>query len=115
MDVVETAMDAAGAQLVYLDNAATTPLLPCVHEAMVAALACTFGNPANSSHELGRCATQALDAARAEVARLVFSRKLDVRPLLTHTFPLAQTAAAVDLAAHPTPESLKVLVTPGAV
>ncbi len=39
-----------------------------------------------------------------EVARLVFSRQLDVRPLISHRFPLAQTAAAVQLAAHPTPE-----------
>ena len=46
-----------------------------------------------------------------EVARLVFSRKFDVRPLITHTFPLAETAAAVALAAKPTPESLKVVVT----
>ncbi|MEW6303716.1 MAG: alcohol dehydrogenase catalytic domain-containing protein [Verrucomicrobiota bacterium] len=46
-----------------------------------------------------------------EVARLVFSRKLDVRGLITHRFPLAQTAAAVDLAAQPTPESLKVVVS----
>ncbi|MBI3848825.1 MAG: alcohol dehydrogenase catalytic domain-containing protein [Verrucomicrobia bacterium] len=45
-----------------------------------------------------------------KVAQLVFSRRLDVRPLITHQFPLAQTAAAIDLAAHPTTESLKVLV-----
>ena len=44
------------------------------------------------------------------VARLVFSRDLDVRPLITHTFPLEQTADAVALAARPTPESLKVIV-----
>ena len=47
---------------------------------------------------------------QAEVARLVFSRKLDVRRLITHQFPLDQTAAAVNLAAHPTPDSLKVVV-----
>ncbi|MSU59976.1 MAG: Zn-dependent alcohol dehydrogenase [Pedosphaera sp.] len=47
---------------------------------------------------------------QTEVAKLVFSRRLDVRPLLTHRFPLAQTAAAVALAAHPTPESLKIMV-----
>ena len=47
---------------------------------------------------------------QAEVARLVFSRKLDVRRLITHQFPLAQTAAAVDLASHPTADSLKVVV-----
>lgn len=48
---------------------------------------------------------------QGEVARLVFSRRLDVRRLVTHRFPLVQTAAAVELAAHPTPESLKVVVT----
>lgn len=47
---------------------------------------------------------------QAEVARLVFSRRLDVRPLLTHRFPLEQTAAAVELAAHPAADSLKILV-----
>jgi L-iditol 2-dehydrogenase len=46
-----------------------------------------------------------------EVARLVFSRKLDVRRLITHQFPLEQTAAAVELAAHPTTQSLKVVVS----
>jgi len=47
-----------------------------------------------------------------EVARLVFSRRLDVRPLITHRFPLEQTAAAVALAANPTANSLKIIVAP---
>jgi L-iditol 2-dehydrogenase len=47
---------------------------------------------------------------QAEVARLVFSRQLDVRDLISHFFPLEQTAAAIALAARPTPDSLKVLV-----
>jgi L-iditol 2-dehydrogenase len=45
-----------------------------------------------------------------EVARLVFSRQLDVRRLITHRFPLEKTAAAIDLASHPTPDSLKIIV-----
>jgi L-iditol 2-dehydrogenase len=45
-----------------------------------------------------------------EVAQLVFSRRLDVRDLISHFFPLEQTAAAIALAARPTPDSLKVLV-----
>jgi L-iditol 2-dehydrogenase len=49
---------------------------------------------------------------QAEVARLVFSRRLDVRPLITHRFPLEQTAAAVALAAKPAGDSLKILVEP---
>ena len=48
-----------------------------------------------------------------EVARLVFSRRLDTRRLVTHEFPLEQTAEAVALAAHPTAESLKVVVAQG--
>jgi L-iditol 2-dehydrogenase len=48
-----------------------------------------------------------------EVARLVFSRRLDVRDLITHRFPLELTADAVALAAKPTPESLKVVVVQG--
>jgi len=49
---------------------------------------------------------------QAEVARLVFSRRLDVRPLITHHFPLEQTAAAVALASRPTEDSLKIVVEP---
>ena len=47
------------------------------------------------------------------VARLVFSRRMDVRPLITHRFTLDQTAAAIGLASKPTPESLKIIVTVG--
>jgi L-iditol 2-dehydrogenase len=50
---------------------------------------------------------------QSEVARLVFSRKLDVRKLITHRFPLAQTAAAIALASSPTAHSLKIVVVPG--
>lgn len=46
-----------------------------------------------------------------EVARLVFSRKLDVRRLVTHQFPLEQTAAAIELASRPAPNALKIVVS----
>jgi L-iditol 2-dehydrogenase len=49
-----------------------------------------------------------------EVAQLVFSRKLDVRRLVSHEFPLERTAAAVSLAARPTTDSLKIIVSPQA-
>ncbi len=45
-----------------------------------------------------------------EVASLVFSRRLDVRPLITHRFPLRETAKAISQAAHPQPDSLKIVV-----
>ena len=45
-----------------------------------------------------------------EAARVVFSRKLDVRRLITHHFTLENTASGVALAAKPTPDSLKVII-----
>lgn len=44
------------------------------------------------------------------VAKLVFSRQLDVSKLITHEFPLDQTADAIKLASNPVPGSLKVVV-----
>jgi len=54
--------------LIYLDNAATTPLDPEVRQAMAPWLDADFGNP-SSRHPLGVRAAEALDAARQEVAR----------------------------------------------
>lgn len=48
-----------------------------------------------------------------EVGRLIFSREFDMRKLITHRFPLEKAAEAVALAAHPTEDSLKVVVTVG--
>jgi L-iditol 2-dehydrogenase len=45
-----------------------------------------------------------------EVARLIFSRKLDVRKLVTDHFSLEQTVAAIALASSPAGDSLKVVV-----
>ena len=46
-----------------------------------------------------------------EVGRLIFSRQFDMRKLITHRFPLERASDAVALAAHPTEDSLKVVVT----
>jgi L-iditol 2-dehydrogenase len=47
-----------------------------------------------------------------ESANLVFSRALPVAELITHRFPLEQFAEALSLAARPTGNSLKVVITP---
>ena len=49
---------------------------------------------------------------QAEAAELIFSRRVDVRPLITHRFSLDAIAEAIDLASHPRDNSLKVLVMP---
>jgi cysteine desulfurase len=55
---------------IYLDNNATTPLLPAVAEAMRPYLTEHYGNPA-SSHHAGRRARQALEDARERTADLL--------------------------------------------
>lgn len=55
---------------VYLDHAATSPILPEVRDAMLPYLGELFGNP-SSSHAFGRAARAGLDQARSEVAEAV--------------------------------------------
>lgn len=49
---------------------------------------------------------------QAQSAELVFSRRLPLGDLVTHTFPLEEFAAAIALAAHPVGDSCKVVITP---
>ncbi len=46
-----------------------------------------------------------------DVADLVFSRRLPVAQLVTHRFPLEKIQQALELAAHPAPDSWKVLIS----
>ncbi|UCC60420.1 MAG: aminotransferase class V-fold PLP-dependent enzyme, partial [Dehalococcoidia bacterium] len=55
---------------VYLDNAATTPLLPEVFEAMLPYLKDSYGNP-QSLHSWGDDAREAVEEARGKVAALL--------------------------------------------
>jgi cysteine desulfurase len=56
---------------VYLDYSATTPVDPRVADKMVPWLTERFGNPASRSHAYGWDAEEAVERARAEVAKLV--------------------------------------------
>jgi len=55
---------------VYLDNAASTPLLPEVLEAMLPYLKDAYGNP-QSMHDWGDAAREAVEDARGKVAALI--------------------------------------------
>ena len=48
-----------------------------------------------------------------ENVRLVFSGEVDFTRLITHRLPLADAIQALELAAHPGPDSMKVVVQPG--
>jgi len=62
---------------VYLDNTATTPVLPEVLEAMLPYFRDTYGNP-QSLHEWGDGPREAIEEARARVAALIGARSEEI-------------------------------------
>ena len=62
---------------IYLDYASTTPVHPHVVDAMLPYLRQEFGNPSNL-HPLGRRAADAVERARAQVARVLGSARDEV-------------------------------------
>ncbi len=48
-----------------------------------------------------------------ESAQFVLSREMDMERLISHRFPLAEAVEALHLAAHPKPDSMKVVIQPG--
>ena len=63
--------------MLYLDNAATTPVRREALEAMIPYLTTEFGNP-SSHHTFGERAAAALADARGTVARVLGMRPSDV-------------------------------------
>ena len=48
-----------------------------------------------------------------ESVRFVMDREMDLERLISHRFPLEQSVEALRLAAHPRPDSMKVVIQPG--
>jgi L-iditol 2-dehydrogenase len=45
--------------------------------------------------------------------RFVMNREMDLERLVSHRFPLAESTQALELAAHPQPSSMKIMIQPG--
>jgi L-iditol 2-dehydrogenase len=50
-----------------------------------------------------------------ESVRFVMSREMDLERLISHRFPLTRALEALDLAAHPQPDSMKIVIQPDSV
>src|SRR6202451_3463020 len=48
-----------------------------------------------------------------ESVRFVMNREMDLEQLISHRFPLQESAKALELAVHPQPESMKIVIQPG--
>lgn len=63
--------------MIYLDNAASTPISDEVFEEMLPYLKDNYGNP-SSIHRFGRVATRAIDAARKKIAELICAQPNEI-------------------------------------
>ena len=50
-----------------------------------------------------------------ESVRFVMNREMDLERLVSHRFPLSESPQALDLAAHPKPSSMKIMIQPGSI
>jgi L-iditol 2-dehydrogenase len=48
-----------------------------------------------------------------ESVRFVMSREMELERLISHRFPLSRGLEALELAAHPQPDSMKIVIQPG--
>jgi len=48
-------------------------------------------------------------------ARFVLGREMELERLISHRFPLTDSIDALQLAGHPKPDSMKVVIQPGSV
>ena len=88
----------AEGRAVYLDCAATTPLDPRVREEMLHWLDQEFGNPGSRTHSYGQAARQAVERARAQVARVAGARRNEV--IFTSGATESNNLALLGLEAH---------------
>ncbi|GAA3628490.1 cysteine desulfurase family protein [Microbacterium awajiense] len=97
--------------MLYLDNAATTPVRPEVLEAMAPYLTRAYGNP-SSHHTIGEAAADALEDARTRIAAVLGMRRTDIVFTSGGTEANNLAVKGIAIAAHQRRGARHVLTTP---
>lgn len=124
MERVRELADGRGADAVILATAGNSLIKPAIDAARPGGRVMLFAQTQRSEVAIDPAAicvdektllgsySASVDLQQENV-RLVFSGEIDFARLITHRFPLRQAVEALQLASHPGPESLKVVVQPG--
>lgn len=64
--------------MLYLDNSATTPILPEVKDAMLIYLTSEFGNPSGKYYNLANNSNNAVEQARKDVSKLLNAKEKEI-------------------------------------
>jgi L-iditol 2-dehydrogenase len=124
VELVRSLSDGRGADAVILATAGNSLVRPAIDAARPGGRVMLFAQTQRSEVAIDPAAVcvdektllgsySASVDLQDESVRLVFSGEIDFERLITHRLPLAQAVDALQLAAHPGPDSLKVVIQPG--
>ena len=124
MSIVRELSEGRGADAVILATAGNSLIRPAIDAARPGGRVMLFAQTQRSEATIDPAAVcvdektllgsySASVDLQDENVKLVFSGGIDFARLITHRFPLSQAVEALQLAAHPGPDSLKVVIQPG--
>lgn len=103
-----TSASALGANPIYLDHNATTPIDPVVLAAIEPYLTTIFANPSSVEHEHGHAASQAVERARQQVADAIGAQPKEI--VFTGSCTEANNLAIIGVA-HANPDKRHLITT----
>jgi len=125
LEYVRSATEGRGADAVILAVGGNAMIAPAIEAARPGGRVMLFAQTQHSQAQFDPAAVcvdektlmgsySASIDLQQESAELVFNGEIPLEKLITHRFPLSRAVEALDLAAHPKPDSMKVVIQPGA-
>lgn len=124
LDFVRKATEGRGADAVMLAVGSNAMIAPAVEAARPGGRVMLFAQTQHSQAQFDPAVVcvdektlmgsySASIDLQQESAELVFGGEIPLERLITHRFPLSRAVEALELAAHPKPDSMKIVIQPG--